>query len=78
MREIEVRWNAASAKTEQSLERPCPSMSVVLGHVGDIGEIAQAIIPFERVSTTTYRKRPTLPRRQLMGGVLCSLAKRQQ
>jgi hypothetical protein len=43
-----VRWSAASAKTEQSLERPCPSESVVLGHVSDIGEIAQTIIPFER------------------------------
>jgi len=29
-------------------------MSVVRGHVGDIGEIVKAIIPFERVSTTTY------------------------
>ena len=47
MRAFDVRWNAASAKTEQSLERSCPSMSVVLGHVGDIGEIVKAIIPFE-------------------------------
>jgi hypothetical protein len=36
-------------------------MSVVLGHVGDIGEIAQAIIPFERVSTTTYPNRRGIP-----------------
>ena len=61
MRAFDVRWNAASAKTEQSLERPCPSMSVVLGHVGDIGEIVKAIIPFERVSTTTYPNRCGIP-----------------
>ena len=36
-------------------------MSVVLGHVGDIGEIVKAIIPFERVSTTTYPNRCGIP-----------------
>lgn len=66
MRAFDVRWNAASAKTEQSLERPCPRMSVVLGHVGDIGEIVKAIIPFERVSTTTYPNRCGIPN-EIMG-----------
>ena len=32
-------------------------MSVVLGHVGDIGEAVRTAIPFERVSTTTYPSR---------------------
>jgi len=36
-------------------------MSVVLGHVGDIGEIVKAIIPFERVSTTMYPNRCGIP-----------------
>lgn len=36
----DVRWEAASAKTEEPLERACPRVSVVLGHVGDIGEVA--------------------------------------
>ena len=36
-------------------------MRVVLGHVGDIGEIVKAIIPFERVSTTTYPNRCGIP-----------------
>jgi transposase len=34
---------------------------VVLGHVGDIGEVAQAAIPFERMSTTTYPHRHGIP-----------------
>lgn len=56
-----VRWNAALEKTEASLERACPRVSVVLGHVGDIGEAARAAIPFERVSTTTYPNRRGIP-----------------
>lgn len=32
-------------------------MSVVAGHVCDIGEAAKAAIPFERVSITTYPNR---------------------
>ena len=44
-----VRWNTASAKTEQSLERPCPSMSVVLGHVDDIGSASHYVaVPPDR------------------------------
>jgi hypothetical protein len=58
---IGVRWNTALAKTDQSLERPCPSMSVVLGHVGDIGEAVRTAIPFERVSTTTYPSQRGIP-----------------
>ena len=36
-------------------------MSVVLGHVGDIGEAVRLAIPFERVSTTTYPSRRGIP-----------------
>jgi transposase len=39
------------------MERPCPCLSVVLGHVGDIGETVRTVIPFERVSTATYPSR---------------------
>lgn len=48
-------------KTEEPLERACPRVSVVLGHVGDIGEAVKAAIPFERVSTTTYPNRRDIP-----------------
>jgi len=34
---------------------------VVLGHVGDIGETVKAVIPFERVSTTTYPNQRGIP-----------------
>lgn len=36
-------------------------MSVVTGHVCDIGEAAKAAIPFERVSITTYPNRCGIP-----------------
>ena len=36
-------------------------MSVVTGHVCDIGEAAKAVIPFERVSITTYPNRCGIP-----------------
>ena len=39
----------------------CPLISLVLGHVGDIGEPVTADIPFERVSTTTYPHRRGIP-----------------
>ncbi len=48
-------------KTEQSTERPCPCLSVVQGHVGDIGETVRTAIPFQRVSTTTYPNRRGIP-----------------
>ena len=54
-------WSVAPAKTEEPLERACPRVSVVLGHVGDIGEAVKATIPFERVSTTTYPNRRDIP-----------------
>ena len=57
----DVMWSVAPAKTEEPLERACPRVSVVLGHVGDIGEAVKAIIPFERVSTTTYPNRRDIP-----------------
>jgi len=50
-----------SVKTDWPLERACPRVSVVLGDVDDIGEIARATIPFERVSTTTYPSRCGIP-----------------
>ena len=57
----DVMWSVAPAKTEEPLERACPRVSVVLGHVGDIGEAVKATIPFERVSTTTYPNRRDIP-----------------
>lgn len=36
-------------------------ISMVLGHVGDIGESVRADIPFERVSTTTHPHRRGIP-----------------
>ena len=36
-------------------------MSVVTGHVCDIGEAVKAAIPFERVSITTYPNRCGIP-----------------
>jgi transposase len=67
---IAVRWNTASAKTEQPLERSGPSMSVVLGHVGDIGEAVRTAIPFERVSTTTYPNRRGIPNEMMEEGMV--------
>jgi hypothetical protein len=32
----------------------CPYFSLVLGHVGDIGEFERSEIPHERLSMTTY------------------------
>jgi transposase len=41
--------NAARGKTEWPMVRHCPTVSVVLGHVGDSGESERSDIPFERV-----------------------------
>ena len=49
------------AKTEPSVARFCPTKSVVQGHIGDIGEAAQAAIPFERVRTTTNPSQRGIP-----------------
>ena len=38
-----------------------PFFSVVMGHVGDIGESVATDIPFERVSTTTYLNQRGIP-----------------
>jgi transposase len=38
-----------------------PFFSVVMGHVGDIGEFVATNIPFERVSTTTYLNQRGIP-----------------
>ncbi len=38
-----------------------PFFSVVMGHVGDIGESVATGIPFERVSTTTYLNQRDIP-----------------
>lgn len=38
-----------------------PFFSVVMGHVGDIGESVATDIPFERVSTTTYPNQHGIP-----------------
>ena len=37
-------------------------ISLVVGHVGDIGEPVAAYIPFERVSTTTNPHRRGIPK----------------
>jgi transposase len=39
----------------------CPFFSVVMGHVGDIGESVITDIPFERVSKTTYPNQCGIP-----------------
>lgn len=52
-------------KTDSPLVRICPSVSVVLGHVGDIGESVSADIPLERLSTTTYPSRRGIPRQMM-------------
>lgn len=44
-------------------------MSVVLGHVGDIGEAVRTAIPFERVSTTTYPNRRGIPNEMMEEGM---------
>jgi len=51
---VELAYGVALEKTDTTLVRRCPYLSVVLGHVGDIGEPVKTDIPFERVSTTTY------------------------
>lgn len=44
-------------------------MSVVTGHVCDIGEAAKAAIPFERVSITTYPNRCGIPNEMMEEGM---------
>lgn len=44
-------------------------MSVVTGHVCDIGEAAKAVIPFERVSITTYPNRCGIPNEMMEEGM---------
>lgn len=45
-------------------------MSVVTGHICDIGEAAKAVIPFERVSITTYPNRCGIPNEMLEEGMV--------